>query len=99
MEQSWADWIRRSTHAAEESLKRLKIDDWTTLSRRHQWRWARRLAATEAGQNLLCCGRQTMTSGALQPAEQDGPNKDGYTIPGNCCVRGATTQSRQRAYR
>ena len=50
VEEPWADWIRRSTRAAEECLKRLNIDDWRTLLRRRKWRWVQHLATTEAAE-------------------------------------------------
>jgi hypothetical protein len=42
----WVDWIRRSTHEAEEKMKKLKMEDWVTLQRRRKWRWAHKIATT-----------------------------------------------------
>ena len=50
----WVDWIRRSTHEAEEKLKKLKLEDWVTLHRRRKWRWAQKVATnTEDSWNML----------------------------------------------
>ena len=34
----WADWIKRVTHSAEESLEKLKIKTWVEQARRRKWR-------------------------------------------------------------
>ena len=39
----WADWIKRVTHSAEESLEKLKIKTWVEQARRRKWRWAEKL--------------------------------------------------------
>ena len=40
----WVDWIKRCTHDVEARLKKLKLDDWTTMQKRRKWRWAGKLA-------------------------------------------------------
>ena len=42
----WQEWIRRSTHAVEHRMGRLKIEDWVTLQRRRKWRWANKVATS-----------------------------------------------------
>jgi hypothetical protein len=39
----WAEWIRRVTHSAEESLEKLRIKTWVEQARRRKWRWAAKL--------------------------------------------------------
>ena len=36
----WVDWIRRVTHEAEATLKRLNIKTWVEQARTRKWRWA-----------------------------------------------------------
>eukprot|EP00973_Karenia_brevis_P090885 12404833-Karenia_brevis.AAC.1 len=45
----WIDWIRRTTHLAEGSLKRAGLEDWVRAVRRKQWRWAGHLARRTDG--------------------------------------------------
>jgi len=40
----WVEWIRRSTHDAEQQMITLGIEDWVTIQRRRKWRWASRVA-------------------------------------------------------
>lgn len=47
--ETWLDWIRRTTQAAEEHLRKCQIDDWVTAVRRKKWRWAGHLARREDG--------------------------------------------------
>ena len=42
----WVDWIKRCTHDVEARLKKLKLDDWTTMQKRRKWRWAGKLYST-----------------------------------------------------
>ena len=48
-EESWVDWIRRATRNAEGHLRRLKIEDWVTKSRRMKWSWAGHVARRNDG--------------------------------------------------
>ena len=41
----WVDFIKRTTHDAEERLRRLNIEDWITAQRRRKWNFARRVAS------------------------------------------------------
>ena len=40
----WVDWIKRCTRSAEEHMRNLGLDDWITIQRRREWRWARTVA-------------------------------------------------------
>lgn len=40
----WPEFIKRTTHRAEELAKQYNIDDWTTHYLRQKWRWAARIA-------------------------------------------------------
>ena len=40
----WTEWIRRSTHEAEERMKKLHLEDWVAMQRRRKWRWAKKVA-------------------------------------------------------
>jgi hypothetical protein len=42
--ESWVEWIKRTTHKAEELLKRHNLDDWITTYKRRKFMWARELA-------------------------------------------------------
>ena len=44
----WQDWIRRSTHEAEEHLKTIGMEDWVSSQRRRKWRWAQRIATANS---------------------------------------------------
>ena len=48
MDESWTDWIRRSTHTAEACMRKLRIDDWKTMLRKCKWNWVQHLATTKA---------------------------------------------------
>ena len=39
-EETWVDWIKRTTHIAEAHLRRTSVDDWVEAQRRRQWRLA-----------------------------------------------------------
>jgi len=39
----WADWIRRTTHQAEDCLAALKVEMWVVKARRMKWQWAQKL--------------------------------------------------------
>ena len=41
------DWLKRTTHQAEDCLRELKIPDWVSAHRRSKLHWARRLPTTE----------------------------------------------------
>ena len=43
----WVDWLKRTTHQAEDRLRELKIPDWISAHRRLKLHWAKRLATTE----------------------------------------------------
>ena len=45
--ESWVDWIKRSTHEAENLIQSLGIEDWISRQRRRKWRWAHRVALDE----------------------------------------------------
>jgi hypothetical protein len=38
--EAWAEWIQRATRIAEAQLDKAGIEDWVTLQRRTQYRWA-----------------------------------------------------------
>jgi hypothetical protein len=40
----WVEWIRRCTYDVEAKMRKLKLDDWTTMQRRRKWRWAHKVA-------------------------------------------------------
>ena len=42
--ESWIDWVRRTTHIAEENLRKAGLEDWVRAVRRKQWRWAGHIA-------------------------------------------------------
>ena len=42
----WHEWIQRSTHEAEERMRKLKIRDWIHLQRERKWRWAAKIATS-----------------------------------------------------
>ena len=44
----WVDWIQRSTHEAEERMKKAGLEDWTVMQKRRKWRWAQKLATNTA---------------------------------------------------
>jgi hypothetical protein len=48
-QESWLDWIRRTTKVAEEHLHKSGLDDWVTAVRRKKWRWAGHLARRSDG--------------------------------------------------
>ena len=39
----WIDWIRRVTHSAEASLRRLYIKNWVEQVRTKKWKWAAKM--------------------------------------------------------
>ena len=36
----WVDWIKRVTHRAEASLRKIQIEDWVQQARKRRWAWA-----------------------------------------------------------
>ena len=40
----WPEFIKRTTHGAEQLAKKHNVDDWTTHYFRQKWRWAARVA-------------------------------------------------------
>ena len=40
----WSDFLKRATRAAEDRLAATNQEEWITLWRRRQWRWAGKLA-------------------------------------------------------
>ena len=44
----WSEWIKRCTHDAEQKMKNLKLEDWISIQGKRKWKWAQRLALTEA---------------------------------------------------
>ena len=46
--ESWVDWLRRTTHEAEDRLAKLNMDDWITIHRQKKLEWARKLAMEES---------------------------------------------------
>ena len=49
MKESWVEWMKRTTGALEEQLKKADIDEWVTAQRRRKWRWAGHTARREDG--------------------------------------------------
>ena len=47
--EDWVDWIRRTTHLAEEHCQRAGLEDWVAAVRRKHWRWAGHLARRTDG--------------------------------------------------
>ena len=41
--ESWIDWMQRTTEEVRTAMQKLKIDDWVTVVRKNQWRWAGRV--------------------------------------------------------
>ena len=39
-EETWVEWVKRTTHIAETHLQRASIDDWVVAQRRKKWRLA-----------------------------------------------------------
>ena len=48
-QEDWIDWIRRTTHLAEEHFQRAGLEDWVAAVRRKHWRWAGHLARRTDG--------------------------------------------------
>ena len=48
-QESWVDIIQRTTHIAEEHLRRIGLDDWVTAQRKKKWYWAGHLARRTDG--------------------------------------------------
>jgi len=42
--EGWIDWLRRTTHLAEEQLRRVSLDGWVQAQRRRKWRFAGHVA-------------------------------------------------------
>lgn len=61
-EESWLDWIRRTTKVAEEHLHKSGLDDWVTAVGRKKWRWAGHLARRSDGR----WDRRLLTSSPLE---------------------------------
>ena len=40
----WTEFIKRATHIADETIKKLNMQEWTVAYWRKQWRWAERIA-------------------------------------------------------
>ena len=56
-DETWVEWIQRATHIAEDHLRKAKVDDWVTKSRRLKWTWAGHAARRTDGRwstALLC---------------------------------------------
>jgi hypothetical protein len=47
--ENWVQWIRRVTHDALESMKKVGINDWVSEQRRRVWRWAGHVARRTDG--------------------------------------------------
>ena len=45
----WVDYIKRATHAADQMITKLHIEEWTTTAWKRQWQWARRIATQQLG--------------------------------------------------
>eukprot|EP00973_Karenia_brevis_P007712 1047595-Karenia_brevis.AAC.1 len=43
-QETWIEFLRRTTYIAEDCLNRLGLDDWVIAQRRRKWRWAGHLA-------------------------------------------------------
>ena len=42
--ETWIDWLHRTTQEVRTAMDKLKMDDWVTLVRKSQWRWASKVA-------------------------------------------------------
>jgi hypothetical protein len=49
MKESWVEWMKRTTGALEEQLKKADIDEWVAAQRRRKWRWAGHTARRDDG--------------------------------------------------
>ena len=47
--EDWVDWIIRTTHLAEASCVKAKVQDWVQQQRRKYWRWAGHVARRSDG--------------------------------------------------
>ena len=47
--ENWVQWIRRVTHEAPESMKKVDKNDWVNEQRRRVWRWAGHVARRTDG--------------------------------------------------
>eukprot|EP00973_Karenia_brevis_P005864 799323-Karenia_brevis.AAC.1 len=47
VEESWVEWVRRTTHLAEEHFSKVAQDDWITAQRRRKFRFAGHVARRE----------------------------------------------------
>jgi len=45
--ESWVDWVRRTTHEAEEILQSFGVETWDVTVKRRKWRWARRIGSSD----------------------------------------------------
>ena len=43
----WHEWVQRVTHEIEESMGKLRLEDWITAQRRRKYRWAGHVARRE----------------------------------------------------
>ena len=41
--ESWEEWVKRATAAAESELLNMNIEDWNRQRKRNRWRWAGRI--------------------------------------------------------
>ena len=48
-QEAWIDWIRRTTHVAEEHFTRAGLEDWVAAVKRKHWKWAGHLARRTDG--------------------------------------------------
>ena len=38
--ETWKDWLQHTTEEVRTAMEKLQIDDWVTIVRKSQWRWA-----------------------------------------------------------
>ena len=72
-DETWVEWITRTTRHAEDHLNRAGLDDWVTAVKKKKWRWAGHLARR-------CDGRWSHKILAWEPSK-------GYRIRGRPCKR------------
>ena len=47
VEESWVEWIQRSTHKACEAASRAGVVDWVQEQRRRKWQWCGKVCRME----------------------------------------------------
>ena len=49
LQESWVDFVKRSTHTALEAAEMADVKDWVILQRERKWRWAGHVARRSDG--------------------------------------------------